>query len=115
MSAPTMHEPAANVPLQRQSRFSRVQELGLVVVILILGIVLSVAGAIKMPEGRGNAFLSLDNLFTGIATPMAVYAIMAVGQTFVIIAGGIDISVGSVFALSALGTAAVLQNMKPDS
>jgi ribose/xylose/arabinose/galactoside ABC-type transport system permease subunit len=92
---------------------ARVQELGLVVVILILGAVLAVAGGVNAPPGRGNAFLNLDNLFTGIATPMAVYAIMAVGQTFVIITGGIDISVGSIFALAALGTAAVLQNFRP--
>jgi hypothetical protein len=52
--------------------------------------------------------LSIETM-GGVATPMAVYAIMAVGVTFVIIAGGIDISVGSIFALSALGTAAALQ------
>jgi ribose/xylose/arabinose/galactoside ABC-type transport system permease subunit len=46
---------------------------------------------------------------------MSVYAIMAVGVTCVIIAGGIDISVGSIFALSALGTAYVLQNFAEDA
>ena len=42
---------------------------------------------------------------------MSYYAIMAVGQTFVIITAGIDISVGSIMALSALGSAAVLQRL----
>src|SRR5262249_43626584 len=46
---------------------------------------------------------------------MAVYAIMAVGVTCVIIAGGIDISVGSIYALSALGLAGVLQKMDFDA
>jgi ribose/xylose/arabinose/galactoside ABC-type transport system permease subunit len=40
---------------------------------------------------------------------------MAVGVTCVIIAGGIDISVGSIFALSALGTAYVLQNFAEEA
>jgi len=42
-------------------------------------------------------------------------AIMAVGLTIVIVAGGIDISVGSIFGLAALGTAAVLQNLPEDA
>jgi ribose/xylose/arabinose/galactoside ABC-type transport system permease subunit len=46
---------------------------------------------------------------------MSVYAIMAVGATCVIIAGGIDISVGAIYALSALGTAGVLQKFPEDS
>jgi ribose/xylose/arabinose/galactoside ABC-type transport system permease subunit len=40
---------------------------------------------------------------------------MAVGMTVVIIGGGIDISVGSIMGLAALGTAAVLQNMPADA
>jgi len=46
---------------------------------------------------------------------MSWMAIMAIGVTCVIIAGGIDISVGSIFGLSALGTAAVLQNFAEDA
>ena len=42
---------------------------------------------------------------------MSYYAIMAVGQTFVVITGGIDISVGSMMALSALCSAAALQRV----
>ena len=40
---------------------------------------------------------------------------MAVGVTIVIITGGIDISVGSVMALAALGGAAALQNLPADA
>jgi ribose/xylose/arabinose/galactoside ABC-type transport system permease subunit len=46
---------------------------------------------------------------------MSYYAIMAVGVTLVIITGGIDISVGSVMALAALGGAAALQNLPVDA
>lgn len=85
------------------------QELGLVLVVLALGLMLAVYGYYDAAAGRPNTFLNFDNLIDGVATPMSYYAIMAVGLTLVIITGGIDISVGSVMALSALGTAAALQ------
>ena len=83
-------------------------------VIVILGLSLTVFS--RQPgSGRPNPFLNFDNLIDGIATPMSVYAIMAVGATFVIITGGIDISIGAIFALSALGAAAVLQGYSPET
>src|SRR5687767_11847326 len=88
----------------------RLQEAGLVVVILVLGAVLSLYGYYDAAPGRPNTFLNYENLIDGIATPMSYYAIMAIGVTIVIITGGIDISVGSAMALAALGSAAVLQN-----
>ncbi|HMB96391.1 MAG TPA: ABC transporter permease, partial [Tepidisphaeraceae bacterium] len=93
-------------------RMPRLQELGLIVVILVLGTILSGYGFYDA-HGGNNTFLNLDNLVGQIATYMAVYAIMAVGETCVIITGGIDISVGSIFALSAMTCAGVLQNMDP--
>lgn len=47
------------------------------------------------------AFLSIDNLI-GILHRMATIGIMAIGMTFVIMTGGIDLSVGPVLALSGL-------------
>jgi ribose/xylose/arabinose/galactoside ABC-type transport system permease subunit len=58
-----------------------------------------------------NNFLRLDNLIPNVATPMSWMAILALGVSMVIIAGGIDISIGSIFGLSALATAAVLQGL----
>lgn len=46
-------------------------------------------------------FLTADNLFN-LGSQTAVNAVMAVGVTFVIITGGIDLSVGSVAALSGV-------------
>lgn len=46
-------------------------------------------------------FLKTDNLLN-IANQIAVIAIVAIGMTMVIIAGGIDLSVGSLIALSAV-------------
>ncbi len=50
---------------------------------------------------RGSNFLKSENLIN-IANQIAVIAIVAIGMTFVIIAGGIDLSVGSLIALSAV-------------
>ena len=80
------------------------------VVVLLLGGILAIYGWQDAAPGRPNTFLNFDNLIDGIATPMSYYAIMAIGVTIVIITGGIDISVGSIMALAALGGAAALQN-----
>ena len=87
-----LSEPSA--PHRRRS-LPRLQELGLIVVILVIGLVLAAYGVYDAHGGK-NTFLNLDNLVGQIATYMAVYAIMAVGVTCVIITGGIDISVGSI-------------------
>ena len=46
-------------------------------------------------------FFSVNNLLT-VATQTAVIAIIAVGQTYVLITGGIDLAIGSNIALSAV-------------
>lgn len=85
--------------------------MGIVLVALVA--VLSFYGWHDAVAGRPNTFLNFDNLIDGVATPMSYYAIMAVGLTVVIITGGIDISVGSIMALAALGGAAALQALPP--
>lgn len=54
-------------------------------------------------------FLTRDNLLN-IASQIAVIAILAIGMTVVIIAGGIDLSVGSLLALSAVVTTLILRD-----
>lgn len=91
------------------------QEFGLGAVVLVIGTILAVYGWHDAAPGRPNTFLNFDNFIDGIATPMSYYAIMAIGVTLVIITGGIDISVGSMMALSALGAAAALQTLPADA
>jgi ribose/xylose/arabinose/galactoside ABC-type transport system permease subunit len=106
---PMVTESATETP-RRSLRLPRVQEAGLLVVIALLGLVLTFAAEPITVRGHTvNNFFRLDNLIPNVATPMSWMAIMAVGVTIVIVAGGIDISVGSIFGLAALGTAAVLQ------
>ncbi|QDU61896.1 Ribose transport system permease protein RbsC [Planctomycetes bacterium Pan216] len=54
-------------------------------------------------------FLKTDNLLN-IANQIAVIAIIAIGMTMVIITGGIDLSVGSLIALSAVAAALLLRD-----
>src|SRR4029077_8916246 len=55
-------------------------------------------------------FLKADNLLN-IANQIAVIAILAIGMTLVIITGGIDLSVGSLIALSAVVTTRLIRDV----
>jgi ribose transport system permease protein len=54
-------------------------------------------------------FLTTENLFS-IGLQMAVIAIMSIGQMWIIISGGIDLSVGSVLALSGVVSTLLISN-----
>ena len=107
--------------------FSKFPEGGLLIVIVVLGILLSVFGGevqrpkmIQGPDGQMTramekdasgqevpAFVKVNNFFnaetlTQIAKDTSFFAIMAVGVTAVIITAGIDLSIGSVYALAAV-------------
>src|SRR5690606_30437431 len=56
---------------------------------------------------RSARFGTLDN-FQTIAMAAAPFALIALGQTLVILTGGIDLSVGSVIAVSAMSAAATI-------
>lgn len=57
-------------------------------------------------------FLTVNNLFA-IALQMSVVAILAIGQMKVIISGGIDLSVGSVLALTGIATTMMMASGLP--
>jgi ribose transport system permease protein len=62
------------------------------------------------PEGyRFPNFLKRENLLN-IANQIAVIAIVAIGMTMIIITGGIDLSVGSLIALSAVVCAVLIRD-----
>src|SRR5579884_128739 len=56
---------------------------------------------------RSARFATVDN-FVAIAVAAAPFALIALGQTLVILTGGIDLSVGSLIALSAMTSASVV-------
>jgi ribose transport system permease protein len=66
------------------------------------------------PAYRGSNFLKTDNLLN-IANQIAVIALIAIGVTLVIITGGIDLSVGSLIAVSAVVATLAIRKMGADS
>lgn len=95
-------------------------------VILVLGALLTVfGGKVPVSEVKRNAqgepervvveknkFLNARNL-TQLAKDTSFIAIMAVGATFVIISGGIDLSVGAIYALASVLGALAFQTFGP--
>lgn len=77
----------------------------------ILGLILVVIGGIVFsPRRHGHIlFLQTDNI-ANIVRSISETGILALGMTFVIIAAGIDLSVGAVLGLSSVLTAALLIN-----
>jgi ribose transport system permease protein len=62
----------------------------------------------------GRGFLDLFN-FQAITANMAIMLIMALGQTFVIISGGIDLSTGFVMGLSSVAAAMAMSRLGADA
>jgi len=73
-------------------RFSRVAESNLIIIMAVLILALWMAN---------DKFLSFVNV-TNLLRQTAIIGVLAIGMTFVIISGGIDLSVGSVLAFSSI-------------
>jgi len=73
-------------------RIFRTREIGVLVALLVLCAAMSLASPY---------FLKTQNLFN-VLRGMSTIGIMAIGMTMVIVSGGIDLSVGSVAAVSAM-------------
>ncbi len=104
-------------PVNLRAEFERLQETNTKVDLLI-GTQAVVSG--KLVDGLPDAFSNCANLkvysprshlwptfltkgnLLNVANQISVTAILAVGMTFVIVAGGIDLSVGSLIALSSV-------------
>ncbi|MFW7413603.1 ABC transporter permease [Demequina sp. SO4-18] len=69
------------------------RSMGLVVALLLLIVIGAITG--------GENFMNIDNMFV-ILRYASVIGVMAIGMTFVITGGGIDLSVGSVLGLSSV-------------
>jgi ribose transport system permease protein len=97
----------------------RLKETGLVGVLLGLGLLLTLfGGSLRITDRQSgnvvtvNKFLRANNL-DQLAKNTSFFAIMAVGATFVILTGGIDLSVGAIYCLSAVCGAMFLHYFGP--
>src|ERR1700716_2964639 len=76
------------------------QQLGIVVALLLLVIISSILAP---------RFLTPPNLLN-VLRQVAIVGILSIGQTFVILTAGIDLSVGSSLGLTVVFLAGLLQN-----
>jgi ribose transport system permease protein len=84
-------------------RITSWREFNVILAVLLLSAVLAISS---------EAFLTPANLFS-VARAFSLTAIMAVGQTMVILTAGIDLSVGSIMGLSGLLTAMMIRDGVP--
>lgn len=59
-------------------------------------------------QSQNGAFLSQRNIYN-VLTEVSIFGIMAVGMTFVILTAGIDLSVGSILAVTAMFAAYIIK------
>jgi ribose/xylose/arabinose/galactoside ABC-type transport system permease subunit len=134
---PLGHTPMSS-PGKSGFSFSKFPEGGLIVVIIALGLLLAIfGGSVQLPkfqvtpdgkrvrvfetnpDGRKvPAFETVNKFFNArtivqIAKDTSFFAIMAVGMTVVIITGGIDLSVGAIYALASVSGALVFSPYGP--
>jgi ribose transport system permease protein len=102
-TTPTTTTPAGDRPRSLLAWLVRFQSL--------LGLILVVtAGVVFSPRRHGHIlFLAPDNI-ANIIRSISETGILALGMTFVIIAAGIDLSVGAVLGLCSVLTATLLVN-----
>jgi ribose transport system permease protein len=92
-AAPAGAAPSEDQPTGRLARLARLQALQIIIVLAVIVIVFSAL--------KPSAFLTVFNI-RGIVQNTAILAVLGVGMTFVIITGGIDLSVGSVLVFSGV-------------
>ena len=73
-------------------RILKSQIIGIVMILLVMCVILSLST---------EQFLVEDNIFS-VLRQISFIAILAIGECLVIITGGIDLSVGSIFAMSSV-------------
>jgi ribose transport system permease protein len=91
------------------------QETGLLLVLVLLTVTLTLVAGSHVDRRTGEMVNSFWNSYTLMqtATDASFFAIMAIGATVVIISGGIDLSVGSIYALAGVVTALALREVGP--
>jgi ribose transport system permease protein len=97
--------PAGQRVRQAQMR-SFIRAIGMLPVLIILGILIQLAGVYFTGEGR---FLTWQNLSI-VAQQASINSVLGAGMTFVILTGGIDLSVGSILAAAAVVALLVSQD-----
>jgi ribose transport system permease protein len=99
----TAAAPIPKIPALRGHRFGFLLNLTLLALLVVMWILLSIST---------DSFATFGN-FTNLLRQDSLWSIMAIGQTFVIITAGIDLSVGAVVGLTSTIVALLLANNIP--
>src|SRR5882762_9910414 len=99
--APAEAAPSEEEPTGRLARLGRLQALQIIIVLAVIVVVFAIL--------KPSSFLTVFNI-RGIVQNTAILAVLAVGMTFVIITGGIDLSIGSVLVFSGVVADKVMAN-----
>jgi ribose transport system permease protein len=77
-----------------------------------LGMLLALAGALLVLGIFSPRYISVDNLIV-VALQVAFLGIVSLGTAYLIISGNIDLSIGSIFALTAVVAAMLAKSVPP--
>ena len=110
MSVITPPDDAA-VDVADEPQQSLIKRITSVQSVWILGVLLVIVAFFSVTAGE--RFFSTSN-FSLISQNIAVWAVLGVGMTFIIITSGIDLSIGSVLVFSSVVSALVMQRIGGD-
>jgi ribose transport system permease protein/L-arabinose transport system permease protein len=96
-----------NGGLQRLVRFIGADNLSLLFALAVLIVLVTVVSGWFGLSG-GEKFFSWQNLMNSLAQAIVIVGLLAVGETVVIVAGALDISVGSIASVGSVVSASVL-------
>jgi ribose transport system permease protein len=108
---PPGQAPEQQAVTDEPARDSYLKRLANLQSVWILGVLLVIVAAFSV--AAGGKFLSTSN-FSLISQNIAVWAVLGVGMTFVIITSGIDLSIGSVLVFSSVVAAQVMRAVGGD-
>ena len=113
MSKEATIQPTTTTPAKRTNFVRRVigaigaDNLSLLFALIVLIFLITLVSGWFGLEG-GNKFFSWQNLMNSLAQAIVIVGLLAIGETVVIIAGALDISVGSIASIGSVVAASVL-------
>jgi ribose transport system permease protein/L-arabinose transport system permease protein len=97
-----------NAPLLTDEKVSPVRRLINIVGVDNLSLILALVGIVALVVWAQPLFLSWQNLMNSLSQSIVIVGLMAIGQTVVIVAGMLDISVGSIASVASVTAASAI-------
>jgi ribose/xylose/arabinose/galactoside ABC-type transport system permease subunit len=107
VSTPSTAKPQRNGFMRRVVDFVGADNLSLIFALIVLVLLITIVSRWFGMAG-GDKFFSWQNIMNSLAQAVVVVGLLAIGETVVIIAGALDISVGSIASVGSVVAASVL-------